>query len=106
MIKFIVIYWIATTIYGVYWLIKNPSSRHGDDPEYFTVLEVLGKVFPSALLAWLFVPMGLLHQIKFKRNKSSLKTTEERMQKHFVIGILVIAGLLSAVLTFLILQLK
>ena len=67
MIKFIVIYWIATTIYGVYWLIKNPSSRHGDDPDYFTILELLAKVFPSALLAWIFIPMGLLHQIKFKR---------------------------------------
>jgi len=63
----LIIYWIATTIYGVYWLIKHPSSRHGDDPDHFTVFEVLAHIFPSALLAWMFVPAGLLHQIKFKR---------------------------------------
>ena len=27
------IYWILTTIYGVYWLVKHPSSRHGDDDD-------------------------------------------------------------------------
>jgi hypothetical protein len=60
-------YWILTTIYGVYWLIKHPSERHGDDMNEFTLFEVFGKIFPSMLLAWVFVPIGLLHQIKFKR---------------------------------------
>jgi len=64
---FLITYWIATTIYGVYWLIKHPSERHGDDMEEFTLFEVLGRIFPSALLAWMFVPLGLLSQIKFKR---------------------------------------
>ena len=60
-------YWILTTIYGVYWLVKHPSSRHGDDNDEFTLLEVLGHVFPAALLSWVFVTIGLLLQIKFKR---------------------------------------
>lgn len=67
MVTLPIMYWIATTIYGVYWLVKNPSSRHGDDMEHFTVFEVLAKIFPAMLLAWAFIPMGLLHQIKFKR---------------------------------------
>jgi hypothetical protein len=60
-------YWILTTIYGVYWLIKHPSERHGDDMEHFTLFEVLGHIFPAALLAWVFVPMILLSKIEFKR---------------------------------------
>jgi hypothetical protein len=67
MIILLVIYWIATTIYGAYWLVKNPSIRGGDDGEYFTVLEVIAKLLPAMLIAWLAVPMFLLHQIKFKR---------------------------------------
>ena len=63
----LLIYWILTTIYGVYWLVKHPSSRHGDDDDEFTLLEVIAKTVPAALLSWLFVPMFLLHQIKFKR---------------------------------------
>ena len=60
-------YWILTTIYGVYWLIKHPSDRRYEDENEFTLLEVFGKIFPAMLLAWVFIPMGLLHQIKFKR---------------------------------------
>jgi hypothetical protein len=51
----------------VYWLVKHPSSRHGDNTENFTLLEVLGHVFPAALLGWVFVPMWLLSKIEFKR---------------------------------------
>ena len=61
------IYWILTTIYGVYWLVKHPSSRHGDDYDEFTLLEVVAKIVPAALIAWAIVPMLLLNQIKFKR---------------------------------------
>jgi hypothetical protein len=61
------IYWILTTIYGVYWLVKHPSPRHGDDNDEFTLLEVIAKIFPAALIAWAIVPMLLLHQVKFKR---------------------------------------
>ena len=68
MIILLLAYWMATTVYGVHWLIKHPSSRHGDDEEYFTLFEAMAKVFPAALLAWLFVPLGLLSQIRFKRN--------------------------------------
>ena len=60
-------YWILTTIYGVYWLIKHPSDRRYENENEFTLFEVIGKLFPCMLLAWVFVPMGLLHQIKFKR---------------------------------------
>ena len=67
-------YWMATTAYGVYWLIKHPaeskfSTMDGNTPdEYVTLLEILAKTFPAALLAWMFVPMLLLSKIKFKRN--------------------------------------
>jgi cell division septal protein FtsQ len=54
----------------------------------------------------MFVPAGLLHQIKFRRRPFSFETAEERAARHLFITILVIAGLLAAVLTFLILQLK
>ena len=63
----LLIYWILTTIYGVYWLVKHPSSRHGDDDDEFTLLEVVAKIIPAAMIAWAIVPMLLLHQIKFKR---------------------------------------
>ena len=65
--KLLLIYWVLTTIYGVYWLIKHPSSRMYEDSEHFTILEVLAHIFPAGLLAWVFVPMMLLHSIKFKR---------------------------------------
>jgi heme/copper-type cytochrome/quinol oxidase subunit 2 len=64
----LLIYWILTTIYGVYWLVKHPSSRHGDDDDdEFTLLEVVAKIIPAAMIAWAIVPMLLLHQVKFKR---------------------------------------
>ena len=64
-------YWMATTAYGVYWLIKNPASRFASDThdEYVSLLEILAKTFISALLSWLFVPMLLLSKIKFKRSR-------------------------------------
>jgi hypothetical protein len=65
--KLLLIYWVLTTIYGVYWLIKHPSSRHGDDDTHFTLLEVVGHILPAGLLAWVFVPMMLLSKIEFKR---------------------------------------
>jgi hypothetical protein len=58
-------YWILTTIYGVYWLIKNPSRF--DDKEDFSILDVLGNVFPALLLSWIIIPMFILGSIKFKR---------------------------------------
>ena len=61
------IYWILTTIYGVYWMIKHPSDRGCEDKDEFTLLEVIAKTVPAAFVAWMFVPMMLLHQVKFKR---------------------------------------
>lgn len=63
----LIAYWVLTTIYGVYWLIKHPSASRYEDENEFTLLEVIAKIFPAMLLAWVFVPMGVLHQIKFKR---------------------------------------
>ena len=63
----LLIYWILTTIYGVYWFVKHPSSRHGDDDDEFTLLEVVAKIIPAAMISWAIVPMLLLHQVKFKR---------------------------------------
>ena len=64
-------YWIATTAYGVYWLISNPASRFASDThdEYVTLLEILAKTFPAALLAWMFVPIVLMSKIRFKRSR-------------------------------------
>ena len=68
-------YWMATTAYGVYWLIKHPaeskfSTMDGNTPEeYVSLLEILAKTFPAALLAWMFVPMLLLSKIRFKRSR-------------------------------------
>jgi hypothetical protein len=67
MINLLIGYWVLTTIYGVYWLIKHPSERHGDDMNEFTLFEVFGKIFPSMILAPFFVPMMILESIKFKR---------------------------------------
>jgi len=79
--EFIIAYWILTTIYGVYWLIKHPSRRMGDDMENFNLLEAAAHVFPAGLLAWIFVPMGLLYSIKFKRpryGKQRMEITESQ----------------------------
>ena len=64
-------YWMATTVYGVYWLIKNPASRFASDThdEHVTLLEILAKTFPAALLSWLFVPIVLMSKIKFNRSR-------------------------------------
>jgi hypothetical protein len=71
MIILLLAYWMATTVYGVHWLIKNPASRFASDPpdEYVTLLEVMGKLFPAALLAWAIVPITLLSRIRFKRSR-------------------------------------
>jgi hypothetical protein len=65
---------MATTAYGVLWLIKNPASKFatmdGNTPdEYVTLLEILAKTFISALLSWLFVPIFLMSKIRFKRSR-------------------------------------
>lgn len=63
----LLIYWLATTIYGTYWLVKNPSARIYEDTEYVTLLEIFGKFFLASILAWAIAPMVLLATIKFKR---------------------------------------
>jgi hypothetical protein len=63
----LLIYWILTTIYGTYWLVKHPSDRRYEDNDEFTLLEVIAKTVPAGLIAWAIVPMLLLHQVKFKR---------------------------------------
>jgi heme/copper-type cytochrome/quinol oxidase subunit 2 len=62
----LIIYWIATTIIGVIWIAKHPSSRRGDE-EYVTLLEIIAMIFPAAIVSWVMVPMMLLNEIKFKR---------------------------------------
>lgn len=60
-------YWILTTIYGTYWLVKHPSDRRYEDDNEFTLLEVVAKIVPAAMIAWAIVPMLLLNKVKFKR---------------------------------------
>ena len=63
----LLIYWILTTIYGVYWLVKHPPDRRCEDENEFTLLEVVAKTVPAAMIAWAIVPMLLLNKVKFKR---------------------------------------
>jgi hypothetical protein len=63
----LLIYWILTTIYGTYWLVKHPSDRRYEDDDEFTLLEVVAKTLPAMLIAWAVVPMLLLNKVKFKR---------------------------------------
>jgi hypothetical protein len=63
----LLIYWILTTIYGTYWLVKHPSDRRYEDDDEFTLLEVVAKTLPAMLIAWAIVPMLLLNKVKFKR---------------------------------------
>jgi len=65
--ELLLIYWISTTIAGVYFLIKNPDNRIYQEDDQFSLLEVIVYIFPCACLAWAVVPMVLLHKIKFKR---------------------------------------
>lgn len=67
MITVLIIYWIATSIYGAYWAAKNPPFKLHPDSEYFTLLEVVAKLLPAMCIAWIVIPMMLLNQIKFKR---------------------------------------
>jgi hypothetical protein len=68
MITLLITYWIATTIYGAYWLAKNPRPKfYGDNEKYFTLLDIIAMIFPAMAIAWLFTPMMLLDKIKFKR---------------------------------------
>jgi len=60
-------YWILTTIYGTYWLVKHPSDRRYEDDNEFTLLEVVAKIVPAAMIAWAIVPMLLMNKVKFKR---------------------------------------
>ena len=63
----LLIYWILTTIYGTYWLVKHSSDRRYEDDNEFTLLEVVAKTVPAAMIAWAIVPMLLLNKVKFKR---------------------------------------
>lgn len=65
--KILLVYWILTTIYGVYWLVKHPSDRRCEEENEFTLLEVVAKTVPAAMIAWAIVPMLLLNKVKFKR---------------------------------------
>lgn len=65
--KLLIAYWLITTIYGTYWLIKHPSDRRYEDEQYFTLLELFGKFVFASIIAWMFVPMMGFASIKFKR---------------------------------------
>ncbi len=63
----LIIYWIITTICGVYYLIKNP--RISEDKDEFTLSDILGNIFPAMIIAPFAIPLYLLSLIKFKRPK-------------------------------------
>ena len=61
----LIIYWIASTILGVYYLIKNPERF--EDKDEFTLADVIGCILPSIIIAPFILPLWLLSLIKFKR---------------------------------------
>jgi hypothetical protein len=63
--EILIIYWIVTTIFGVYWLIKNPSRFESKDE--FSLADILGNILPSMIIAPFILPLYLLSLIKFKR---------------------------------------
>jgi len=63
----LIIYWIASTIFGVYYLIKNPSNLQTEDE--FTLADVIGNIFPAMIIAPFAIPFYLSTLIKFKRPK-------------------------------------
>jgi hypothetical protein len=64
----LLIYWTLTTILGVYYLIKNPSST--DDPIEFNLFEVIAHILPSMIISPFIVPYFLFFSIKFKRPRN------------------------------------
>ena len=98
-----IIYWIATTIYGAMWLVKNPSSKFASDDhgEYFTLLEFIAKLFPAMLIAWAVMPMMLLNKIKFKRKYDPFETTSEQAGRHFIVAVLIVAIILLTILIYI-----
>lgn len=63
----LIIYWIASTILGVYYLIKHPGRF--EDKDEFTLADILGSILPSIIIAPFILPLWLLSLIKFKRPK-------------------------------------
>ena len=63
----LIIYWIASTIYGVYWISKNP--RQVEDKEYYTLLDLIAYLLLSMIIAPFAVLFYLSSLIKFKRPK-------------------------------------
>ena len=63
----LIIYWIASTILGVCYLIKNPSNLQTEDE--FTLADVIGNIFPAMIIAPFAIPFYLSTLIKFKRPK-------------------------------------
>ena len=56
------IYWVITTIVGTAWL----SKTYLKDQVYISVGEILSCVVLSMILAWAFVPIWSLFEIKIK----------------------------------------
>lgn len=56
------IYWVVTTIVGTAWL----SKTYLKDQVYISVGEILSCVVLSMILAWAFVPIWSLFEIKIK----------------------------------------
>ena len=60
----VVIYWIITTIYGMYSLSKSYLRRKG----YVTVGDILGSFIMSMIFSWALWPM-MLGDIKIIKKK-------------------------------------
>ena len=63
----LIIYWIASTIYGVYWISKKLGKL--ENKEYYTLLDLIAYLLASMLITPFALPIYLFNSIKFKRPK-------------------------------------
>lgn len=69
MIQLLLIYWIATTIGGAIYLAKTRFNHwETEEPdEHYTLLDIVGNIFPALIFGWLMFPAYLMTCIKFKK---------------------------------------
>jgi uncharacterized membrane protein YidH (DUF202 family) len=63
----LIIYWIASTIYGIYYFIKK--SNYFKSKDEFSLLNIICCIAVIMLIAPFVIPLYLLSLIKFKRAK-------------------------------------
>jgi hypothetical protein len=65
--EILIIYWIASTIYGVYWISKKLGQL--ENKEYYTLLDLIAYLLASMIITPFALLIYLFNSIKFKRPK-------------------------------------